>query len=116
MPSWSARTAPSRCVAGRGESARCRIGRDGFSARRRGTPPNQAQPARSAQASDLHRDEVEALVITQLLLTSALLGGAGGQQGLADFAARIQNYLDVRRVAAQTVPPLAVTGDRAATI
>lgn len=55
-------------------------------------------------------------MITQLLLTSALLGGAGGQQGLADFAARIQNYLDVRRVAAQTVPPLAVTGDRAATI
>lgn len=55
-------------------------------------------------------------MITELLLTSALLGGAGGPQGLADFAARLQSYLDVRRVAAQTVSPLAVTNDRAVTI
>lgn len=55
-------------------------------------------------------------MITQLLLTSALLAAAGGQQGAADFAARLQTYLDVRWVATQTLPPLAVTNDRAQTI
>jgi TonB family protein len=54
-------------------------------------------------------------VITHLLLVPALIAG-GSQQGLADFTARIQAYLDVRRAAVQTVPAPAITADRAATI
>jgi TonB family protein len=55
-------------------------------------------------------------VITALFLSTALLSGATSQQGLADLTSRLQDYLDVRRAAAQTVPPLTVTNDRAATI
>ena len=53
---------------------------------------------------------------TVLLLTSALLGAAGSEQGLVDVTARIQAYLDVRRAAVQALPAPAVTADRAATI
>jgi hypothetical protein len=55
-------------------------------------------------------------VITALLLSTALLAGADTDQGLADLAARLEIYMDMRRSVARTVPPLTVTHDRAATI
>ena len=56
-------------------------------------------------------------MITQLLLATSTLVGAGQQpQALADLSARLEAYLAVRQVAVQTVPALTVTNDRAATI
>lgn len=69
------------------------------------------------RAPDLQPSIEEAPVITELVLATSTLVGAGlPPQLLSDLTARLDGYLQVRRVAARTVPALTVTNGRAATI
>lgn len=55
-------------------------------------------------------------MITQCVLAASMLVAAGRQTAIGDLPSRLQAYLAVRQQAAESVPRLSVTNDRASTI